>query len=266
MADGIRRLLRWLVVTGGVILLGVLTAPSLPVPPVLHPDRIPDWWGQSGPIAGAGSVLRLAVLITAGAWLLCDAAAGASGTARCCSRGWTRIRSTPGLVRLALGLTTSGGVLGACGSASHATSEQATVPVAPVLVGPTASAPVAPPWSVENPAPVATAQAPNPKKVTATSPAPAPTRPLAQRRPSRPVSRATSAVAETEPAMWTVRPGDDFWSIAEHVVSGQSAHPTGEREVAGYWARLIATNRGREPRPGDPDLLFPGQVLVLPPL
>lgn len=67
------------------------------------------------------------------------------------------------------------------------------------------------------------------------------------------------------PPTWTVRPGDDFWSIAEAVVisSGASADPG---RVARYWSRMLAANRRRLPVPGDPNFLFPGDVIVLPPL
>jgi hypothetical protein len=35
--------------------------------------------------------------------------------------------------------------------------------------------------------------------------------------------------------------------------------------VARYWLRLIEANRSHLPDPADPNLLFPGDVLVLPP-
>jgi nucleoid-associated protein YgaU len=53
---------------------------------------------------------------------------------------------------------------------------------------------------------------------------------------------------------WTVEPGDHLWSVAERVVG-----PDGD--VAAYWRRLLEAN----PLP-DPDLIFPGQTLVLPSL
>jgi nucleoid-associated protein YgaU len=56
-----------------------------------------------------------------------------------------------------------------------------------------------------------------------------------------------------------VRPGDCLWSIAESVTA-QTGH---SRQVASYWARLVEANRDVV---ADPDLIFAGQVLVLPPL
>lgn len=77
-------------------------------------------------------------------------------------------------------------------------------------------------------------------------------------------------VAAGEPAasgvtgQWRVRPGEHFWSIAAEVVSRSSATPFDERAVAAYWVRLIEANRSRLRDPGNPDLLMPGTVLVLP--
>lgn len=66
-------------------------------------------------------------------------------------------------------------------------------------------------------------------------------------------------------ATWTVRPGDSLWSIAQaHVATPGAAGPD-EIEVATYWVRLIAANRDRLVQPSNPDLIFAGQVLVLPP-
>jgi nucleoid-associated protein YgaU len=62
-----------------------------------------------------------------------------------------------------------------------------------------------------------------------------------------------------------VGPGDSFWSIAEDVLASPAASPPGEREVGRYWRRLVDANRDRLVDPGNPDLLLPGQELVLPP-
>jgi nucleoid-associated protein YgaU len=58
-----------------------------------------------------------------------------------------------------------------------------------------------------------------------------------------------------------VAPGDSFWSLAEEAVAeGAAVGP-----VDGYWRRLVALNAPRLVDPGNPDLLYPGQVLLLPP-
>jgi nucleoid-associated protein YgaU len=82
--------------------------------------------------------------------------------------------------------------------------------------------------------------------------------------PSPPRPRADGpAVADAR--TWTVRRGEHFWAIAEQVVAARAPQraPT-ERDVARYWVRLVAANRTRLPVRENPDLLFPGTVIVLP--
>lgn len=63
-----------------------------------------------------------------------------------------------------------------------------------------------------------------------------------------------------ERATHVVVAGDHFWSIAQETL-GREAN---DEAVMAYWNALIATNRSRLVDPGNPDLLLPGQVLVLP--
>ncbi|HET9077298.1 MAG TPA: LysM peptidoglycan-binding domain-containing protein [Acidimicrobiales bacterium] len=62
----------------------------------------------------------------------------------------------------------------------------------------------------------------------------------------------------TPAAVWTVRPGDSLWSIAEAIVGSPPSR------VAAYWLELIRVNRARLPDPADPGLLFPGDEVTLP--
>lgn len=57
---------------------------------------------------------------------------------------------------------------------------------------------------------------------------------------------------------YVVRRGDSFWRIAAARVAPSS-------DVAGYWVRLVNENRGSL-RSGNPDLIYPGEAFVLPPL
>ena len=59
-----------------------------------------------------------------------------------------------------------------------------------------------------------------------------------------------------------VTPGDSFWSLAVDTVV-ESGHAVA---VDDYWRRLVELNRSRLVDPANPDLLYPGQVLVLPPI
>jgi nucleoid-associated protein YgaU len=76
----------------------------------------------------------------------------------------------------------------------------------------------------------------------------------------RPVA-ANSASVRSETSV-VVEPGDNLWRIAERRVRSIEADPT-PRLIARYWARLVATN-SRHLRSGNPDLIYPGEVIELP--
>ena len=76
-----------------------------------------------------------------------------------------------------------------------------------------------------------------------------------------PVAPTVSATATTH----TVAPGDTFWSIAEDTIRAEG-HAASDHDVVSYWHALIDLNRDRLRVPGEPDLIFPGQVFELPPL
>ncbi len=65
---------------------------------------------------------------------------------------------------------------------------------------------------------------------------------------------------------YTVAAGDSFWSIAAQRVENATGLGTSDAEVARYWRVLIDANRDRLVVPGEPDLIHPGQVFVLPPV
>jgi len=73
--------------------------------------------------------------------------------------------------------------------------------------------------------------------------------------------------AQPAPVTQVVQPGDNLWSIAAARLAAETGVPVAELDdgqVAGYWQRVIEANRAGL-RSGDPDLLLPGEVLVLPP-
>ena len=79
-------------------------------------------------------------------------------------------------------------------------------------------------------------------------------------------TRTASAELPATPGRYRVRPGDHLWSIAEQVVVASSreraeAAPT-DRQVGRYWELLIEVNADRV---SDPDVILPGDELVLPP-
>ena len=82
-----------------------------------------------------------------------------------------------------------------------------------------------------------------------------------------PAARAAvpvSAPARAPEDQVVVEAGDSFWSLALEVVTEARREAPDEREVADYWERLIAANLTRLVDAANPDLLFPGQTLLLP--
>jgi len=68
---------------------------------------------------------------------------------------------------------------------------------------------------------------------------------------------------------YTVTAGDSFWRIAERFVQAagkQAGSDVTVRDVATYWLTLVELNFDELVEAGNPDLLFVGQVLELPPL
>jgi len=83
--------------------------------------------------------------------------------------------------------------------------------------------------------------------------------------PRAPAPAIPSDTGDAADETWTVTPGDTFWSIAEEALTDlRGSFPT-QHEVVRYWRQLIATNQPRLAAPANPDLLLPGQSLVLPP-
>jgi hypothetical protein len=83
-----------------------------------------------------------------------------------------------------------------------------------------------------------------------------------------PVMAPESAVAEVGvPGVHVVRAGEHLWAIAAAIAAEPGHARAGvvdEAVVAPYWRRLVAANRGQL-RSGDPDVIYPGERIVLPP-
>jgi hypothetical protein len=85
-----------------------------------------------------------------------------------------------------------------------------------------------------------------------------------------PAPRPPTAVPAPTPAQPPVpdvqtvvlAPGDHLWAVATRTVGGSAP----DRDVARYWHRLVELNRADLPDPANPDLVFPGDVIRLPPV
>ena len=62
-----------------------------------------------------------------------------------------------------------------------------------------------------------------------------------------------------------VRAGDSLWLIARASLTHSTGRRPGDTEVAHYWRAVIAANRPTL-RSGDPSLIYPGEIVVLPPV
>jgi DNA-binding SARP family transcriptional activator/nucleoid-associated protein YgaU len=61
-----------------------------------------------------------------------------------------------------------------------------------------------------------------------------------------------------------VEPGDNLWNLAEEHLAADLGRDPSDEEVAPYWREAVAANTDRLVQAGNPDLIIPGQVLVLP--
>jgi nucleoid-associated protein YgaU len=62
-----------------------------------------------------------------------------------------------------------------------------------------------------------------------------------------------------------VKAGESFWTIAAAIAEQRLGHPPTVAEIDGVWRVLIDANRAQLPNPADPDLLYVGIVLTIPP-
>jgi hypothetical protein len=78
-----------------------------------------------------------------------------------------------------------------------------------------------------------------------------------------PPARAPTAGALQTPATHVVAPGENLWTISCATLAGRLGRRPTEAETATYWAQVIDGNRGSL-RSGNPDLIHPGETIVLP--
>ncbi len=73
------------------------------------------------------------------------------------------------------------------------------------------------------------------------------------------------AIEAGEPDSVIVEKGDHLWSISAKHLEQRLARRASEEEIAPYWRQVIDVNRDRL-RSGDPDLIYPGETVLLPEL
>ena len=149
-------------------------------------------------------------------------------------------------------------------ASAEATATMTRLPDTPGRSAPTTHAPAPDPSRTTPPAPASPgrapgAPAPRPGAGLPLVPPPGPAAPA-------PASRSAGAApAAAAPEEWVVELGDSLWTIAEETMADARAGAApSEADVTAYWRRLVEANRDRLAAPANPDLLLPGQRLVLP--
>jgi hypothetical protein len=268
----------WVGLAGLTILLHVVGAGVLGPAPWLHPHRVLAWWQERGPLVATFAAAR-EVLCAVGAylwalWTVVAVATWASSARLLSALSRCRLPGARASVRTVVGLSALGAALVAGAAPTFAADTGSTGPAGeaatPVLryMG-TASAP--PPAPVLRDAgPVAPVDAAQPRATPTTTATAVPPAPRVAHHPApRAAARAPthSVRPSTTPAVagtWTVRPGDDLWSIAEASLSRAWGVLPPEPDLSRYWWQVVQTNRPHLPNPADPSLLLPGDVVAIP--
>lgn len=257
---GLRLRMTAIAALAAVTLVGLEAAGSgtLATPPVASWHSAEAWYERVG--AGSAAVVGLRLLAMLGvAWLLLGATLQlvASLSLRHGMQWLADAVSPLALRRLAQGVAGLSVTAGLAVPAlpSRLVEDPPGTAVMQVLeddAEPTTSstAPTVPTSTSTTSTPTTAAPAPAP------APAPATTAPAAV-----PVPVVVAPMVDDEVS---VEVGDSFWSLAvDALVDVRGSQPS-DGEVVEYWQRLIEANRGRLVDPANPDLLFPGQTLLLP--
>jgi nucleoid-associated protein YgaU len=220
--------------------IAILATLPLASPPA-DPTRVVDWWSQAGTAQGAVALVRIAGIAAATYVAVVGGLVTLSALARLPRLARTMARGLPtGIQRSLAGATIAASTL----SPSFAAATHADPPPTPIVlfdIGPADPGPAIMPDD------------------------PTDTTPVVDRVPSAADSPNATEDAPHTTNTWTVQRGDHLWSIAKATLTDRSTdgETPSERQVARYWQRLIAGNRGAIG--ADPDLIHPGITLVLPP-
>jgi hypothetical protein len=214
----------------GVLVVAVVglarTGGGALAPPPATPEGWSAWAADRTPLEAAAAVLRLVAVVAAGYLLAVTAVALTAALLRRQRTVAVVARLSPPVVRWLLGASLAGVLV-----AGPAGASAASPPPTMVLL------PDEPPTTT----------------TTATTPTPPP---AAWPPAAVPLPRTTV----------TLGPGDHLWSVAARTLATAWGRAPSEREVAPYWRSVVQLNRAGLPNPADPDLVFPGEVVHLPPV
>lgn len=217
----------------------------LPTPPVTQPSLLPDYLAGTAPLLGAFGILRV-IALALGWYLLASTLLATVSRLLRAARlvrvaDWLTLPPVRRLVQAAVGIGMAAATVGALSNGG----EQA--------------------WYQPSEAVVAYADATEPGlQVVPEGEIGGPTLGLERIAPAQ---TADATLEATDgPALWVVAPGDHLWSIAERVLAAHHGSAPDEATVVTYWQRLVDANRERLADPTNPDLIYPEQELVLPPV
>jgi hypothetical protein len=242
------------------ILVVVWSVPTTPLPG--QGATANDWFREVSPAGGSLAALRLMIL--AGLSYLMAATVLAVASAMLHSDALDRTAAGftgPGLQRflrttVGLGIGTVTSLQSIAAGAAPPPVEESSEPIPAASAEPTADETTTL-TRIDGPALSVPAEGDVGDTAVATARAQAPV-------PTPPASPAEAERADATD-WWTVAPGDHLWHIAEETLLDHGDAAPSLDEVAAYWHILCQANHGRLVDPDNPDLIMPGQQIVLPP-
>ncbi len=272
-----RHLCALAVVLASMALLQTAGRGSLGTPPLTSLEDLQAWLRARGGVAAGFAGLRLLAL--AMTWYLA-AALVLSALAETCggaaAQRVTRRVALPALGRLLTGVVGAGlagtvALPGAMGGIAAADEGQASgggpqAPAEPMILlddgesgtGPTGDGTATMRW-------LAPGRAADGRDRGHRPAAPAPATPGPAVAPAPPAIGA-GAHAGPDATSWTMAPGEHLWHVAETHLAESWDRPPADAETTRYWLALVEQNRSGLPDPANPDLVYPGHVVELPPV
>jgi len=220
----------------GAMALGA--TPALATPPLTRPGELAGWASARPPVNAAFAVLRMVVVVLAAYLLIVTVLAVVVRIVRAGRLvGAVDVVTLP-LVRRIVGSAFGVGLMGAA-----LTAVGSTVPTAVGDVRLAASTGHPPNGADDRPVGSPDLEPPTMRRVDEPQP-------------------VSVAAAETEV---TIGAGDHLWSVADRELADAWGRSATEAELTPFWEQVVEVNRVRLHDPGNPDLVFPGQVVVVPP-
>lgn len=238
----------------GMASLHLLGGGILAAPPLTAGEGLARWLEVRDPIVVAMVAVRLAGLALGYHLALTTVLIGIGRVLRLPRlTSWADAMTLPmfrGLAGRAMGLALSASTLATGALPSAGAAPPAAVTAAPD--GPLIER-IALPTPGAQPDATGTATiSPTDGGATVSPAAPAPATPL-------PSSSSTAAPA---PGLHQVQPGDHLWGIAADALHTSLGRAPTDAEVDPFWREVIVAN----PQIADPDLIFPGDLVVVPPV